>query len=203
MLAILLSAGKGRRIGTPKAFLDLGGRSAWKRCVETLAESGLERIRIVVSPSGARRLAEEAAADPAGTVPVEIVVNPTPELGQTSSLKCALDGVREDFLLHTVDHPLVSSADIRRLMEAWKARRPGTAIVVPSVDGRRGHPALHAAALAPEFLALADEAPAHTVIRSDAGRVEHVLLEDPWIVRDIDEPTDLQAAAEELARRET
>lgn len=199
MLAILLAAGKGQRIGTPKAFLELGGRTALERCVDTLSACGLERIMVVMSPEGARWLAEE----PARTAAVDLVVNPTPERGQTSSLKQALTGVREDFLLHTVDHPLVAAADVRRLLEIWRQRAPEVKIVAPSVDGRRGHPCLHARDLAAEFLALDDDAPAHAVIRRDAGRVEHVLLEDHWLVRDIDEPADREAALAELARRGT
>jgi len=198
MLAILLAAGKGRRIESPKAFLDLGGRTAYERCVATLMACGLKRIRMVVSPDGSARLS--AAAVPDDTV--NIVVNETPEKGQTSSLKCALRGVTEDFLLQTVDHPLVKADDILQLLQAWETRASGTAILAPSVRGRRGHPCIHAADLVPEFLALHDELPAHTVIRLDENRVQHLILQDPWIVRDIDEPADLEAALAELAQRD-
>jgi molybdenum cofactor cytidylyltransferase len=197
MLAILLAAGKGRRLGTPKAFADLGGLSAYEICVRTLLASGLERIAMVVSPEGAARLSERTCAE----YGLDIVVNQTPEKGQTSSVKCALRGVAEDFLLQTVDHPLVRADDIRQLLRAWEQRAPGTDILAPSVQGRRGHPCLHAVELIPEFLALPDESPAHTVIRQDEGRVQHVTLQDEWIVRDIDEPLDLEAAQAEFARR--
>lgn len=197
MLAILLAAGKGRRIGSPKAFLELDGRTALDRCVEALHASGVERIRVALSPEGVRRL----SAGPPGPAAVEPVVNPAPERGQTSSLKAALEGVHEDFLLHTVDHPLVTAVDIRRLLDAWRRRAPGVDILAPSVAGRRGHPCLHAARLAAEFLALDDDAPAHAVIRADARRVAHLELQDPWIIRDIDVPEDLGDAVAELARR--
>jgi CTP:molybdopterin cytidylyltransferase MocA len=35
-LAILLAAGRGARLGTPKALLDLAGRSALERCLDAL-----------------------------------------------------------------------------------------------------------------------------------------------------------------------
>jgi len=197
MLAILLAAGKGRRLGIPKAFADLGGRPAYEICVRSLMASGLDRIVMVVSPQGAARLSEEASLQDG----LNIVVNEAPEKGQTSSVKCALRGVTEDFLLQTVDHPLVRAGDIRQLLRAWEQRAPGADILAPSVRGRRGHPCLHAAELIPEFLSLADELPAHTVIRRDEGRVEHVQLQDEWIVRDIDELPDLEAARAELAQR--
>lgn len=199
MLAILLAAGKGRRLGTPKAFIDLGGRLAYEHCVETLMASGLERIVVVASPEGATRLSEERLFRAAS---IQVVVNDTPEKGQTSSLKCALRGVTEDFLLQTVDHPLVQAHDIRPLLRSWEQRDPHTSILAPSVRGRRGHPCLYAAALIPEFMGLNDEMPAHTVIRQSEARVEHITLQDEWIIRDIDEARDLEAARAELVRRD-
>ena len=42
------------------------------------------------------------------------------------------------------------------------------------------------------------EPPAHRVLRKDAGRVLHVPRDDPWLVRDIDTPQDLQDARAHL-----
>ncbi len=195
MLAILLAAGKGRRAGGPKALLDLGGRTALDRCVGTLRRAGATRVRIVVSPA----VAEALGGAPAGA---ELVVNPAPERGQTSSLRCALAGVDEDFLVHTVDHPLVRAEDVATLLAAFAGRAPGTLLTAPSVGGRRGHPCVHAAPLAAEFRALADDEPAHRVVRADPGRVAHVVLEDPWLVRDVDTPEDVADARAEAARRD-
>jgi molybdenum cofactor cytidylyltransferase len=129
------------------------------------------------------------------------VVNPHPGRGQTGSLKAGLLAgpiASDAFLLHTVDHPLVRPEDVAALLAAYAARRPGVDIVVPSVDGRRGHPALYAAGLAAEFGALGDDEPAHRVLRADPARVLHVPLDDPWLVRDIDGPQDLADARARL-----
>ena len=130
-------------------------------------------------------------------------MQPEPERGQTSSLKIALAsglGAAEGFALHTVDHPLARADDVARLVEAFTGRGPGASIVAPSVDGRRGHPTLFAAPLATEFLALGDDDPAHRVVRADPSRVVHVVLENPWLVRDIDTPDDHAAAERALER---
>ena len=199
MLAILLAAGKGQRMGGPKALLELAGRTATERCHDALTGAGLGGVLVVVSP---------ALAEPVSRLELpgaRIVVNPEPERGQTSSLQAALetarpaDGRHPDFLFHTVDHPLVGVAEVAALLDAFAARPAGTAIVVPSVDGRRGHPALHAGALAAEFVALPPDAPAHRVLRADPERVHHVLRTDPWLVRDLDTPDDLAEALESLA----
>lgn len=198
MLAILLAAGRGRRIGTPKALLDLGGRPAVLRCVDLLRAGGATSLLVV---TGAGAAAERIEA----LLPrdVEVIRNPEPERGQTSSLKLALAGrVPEDVLLHTVDHPLVHPDDVRALLAAWRAAPAGIAIVAPSVEGRRGHPTLYSAAAAAEFCALDDDQPAHAVVRREPARVMHVARSDPWIVLDIDTPEDLSAARRALAGRE-
>ncbi len=211
MLAILLAAGKGQRMGQPKALLQLGELTATELCLKSLALAGIEHTRVVVSSKIAREVeailetskqrvpASDSAKGLAGSW--ELVINEEAERGQTSSLQRGLEGVEQDFLLHTVDHPLVDVTVMKCLLEAWVSRPEGTDILAPSVAGRRGHPCLHHAALVAEFLALPQGAPAHAVIRSDPTRVGHVVLEDPWITRDIDVPGDLDEALQELARR--
>ena len=190
-LAILLAAGAGRRMGEAKALLDLGGRSALQRCLEALADGGCDERRVVLGPSGDEVLSELSGPRP------DVVLNPHPERGQTSSLKLALargTGRGELFVLHTVDHPLVTAADVRALLDAAAQRPAGKRIVLPVVGGRRGHPALFEAGLAAEFLALGDDEPAHRVPRRDPARVLEVALANPWLVRDLDTPADLAAA---------
>jgi CTP:molybdopterin cytidylyltransferase MocA len=100
-----------------------------------------------------------------------------------------------------VDHPLATAGDVAALLDAFARRPPGKLIVLPSVAGRRGHPALFAAELLPEFLALGDDEPAHGIARRDPARVLLVPRENAWLVRDIDTPEDLAAARAALEAR--
>jgi nicotine blue oxidoreductase len=197
-LAILLAAGAGRRMGGSKALLELGGETAFARCLRVLREGGCDALRVVL---GAQ--AEEVRSALPEPLP-DVVVNPHPETGQTGSLKLALargTGRGEFFVLHTVDHPLAQAADVRALLAAAAQRAPGQRIVLPVVGGRRGHPALFEAALAAEFLALGDDEPAHRVPRRDPARVLEVPLTNEWLTRDLDTPADLAAARAWLAAR--
>jgi CTP:molybdopterin cytidylyltransferase MocA len=196
-LAIVLAAGRGRRLGTTpgirggKALIDLGGRFALARCLDALSAGGADELRVVLGDD-----ADDVAAA-LGPTSATLLVNEDRDRGQTSSLRVGLadgPGAGEAFLLHTVDHPLARAEDVAALLAAFATRPPGVSIVAPSVDGRRGHPTAFAADLADEFLALADDEPAHTVVRRDSGRVLHVEMDDPWLVRDIDTPEDLAAA---------
>jgi len=195
-LAILLAAGRGSRLGTPKAALDLRGRTALERCVAALRAGGANEVRAVLAAGDASGL---AAAGRSGAVPV---FNRDPARGQTSSLKAGLasgPAPVEPWLLHTVDYPLLLAEDVAALLAALA---PPHAIAVPVVGGRRGHPVLFLPELANEFLALDDHEPAHGVVRRDPSRVLGVERSNPWLVADLDTPADLAAVLAELARRE-
>jgi CTP:molybdopterin cytidylyltransferase MocA len=196
-LAILLAAGAGRRMGASKALLELGGETGIARCLRVLGEGGCDELRVVLGAD-----AEDVRRALPSPVP-EIVLNPRPQDGQTSSLKRALAqgaGCGELFVLHTVDHPLAEAADLRALLDAAAARAPGQRIVLPLVGSRRGHPALFEVGLAAEFLALGDDEPAHRVPRRDRARVLELPLANEWLVRDLDTPEDLAAARAALSR---
>ena len=195
-LAILLAAGRGSRLGQPKAALDLAGLTALERCAAALRQGGADELRVVLAAGDEQGL---AAAGRAGASPV---FNRDPARGQTSSLKAGLAAgplPRSTWLLHTVDHPLVRSEDVSALLAACA---PPHAIAVPVVGGRRGHPVAFAPEVAAEFTALEDDQPAHEVVRRYPARVRRVERENPWLVADLDTPEDLAAVLAELARRD-
>ncbi len=194
MLALLLAAGRGRRMGTPKALLDLGGRTALECCLAALRAGGADELRVVLGHGAEEARARLPADALAG---VEIVLNPDPDRGQTSSIRAGLaagPGAGACFALHTVDHPLLRAEDLAALLAAFARRAAGQRIAVPVVDGRRGHPALFERELAAEFLALGADEPGHRVVRSDPSRVLAVPSDNAWLVRDLDTPEDLAAA---------
>lgn len=203
MRALLLAAGAGRRLSGCKALLELGQSSALERCLAALHGGGAALVRVVLGHQ-ARAVRERHDLSRC-----EVVINSAPDRGQTSSLLAglhappAIDGSRIDAcLLHTVDHPLVRAEEVAALLAAWEQRAPGIEVVVPSVGGRRGHPVVFGGRALRELAGLGVDEPAHQVLRRDPGRVQHVLLQDPWLVRDLDDPDDLAAARGELARRE-
>lgn len=133
--AVILAAGRGSRMGDrtnlfPKALLPIGARSAQdatetnflRRQVELLHGFGVGQIVVVV---GCLRDVVIEAVRGFG-VPVQIVVNPTPDIGQSGSLHSfqyairsglgILDGTRQTLLL---DADIVYHRDVlRRFIEA-------------------------------------------------------------------------------------
>ncbi|MBI4881463.1 MAG: nucleotidyltransferase family protein [Planctomycetes bacterium] len=196
--ALVLAAGRSSRMGVPKALLDLDGESALERVLRVLGEAGVRELLVVVDP------AQEDVVGALRGRPFAVVENPAPESGQSGSIRRGLARISRAasaFLLCPVDVPLFEAADVRALLEAREHGAPRPAIVLPTFRGRRGHPVLCDSSLAPEFLALGEDEPAHNVIRRDPARVLQVELGNGELVADLDTPEDYQEALSRLRAR--
>jgi CTP:molybdopterin cytidylyltransferase MocA len=196
---ILLAAGASSRMGRPKALLDFDGRT----CLELAlgAVGGLGPPVVVLGPH------REAVLSRLPLDGVEIAVNDHVASGQTESLKKGLERLPREasaFLFYPVDHPLVSRAEVTRLVEAYRSGSPEKSLFVPSHGGRRGHPVLGRRELAPEFLALPPGTSARAVLGARPERIEYVLFDEAYILMDMDTPEDYARclkAYRERARR--
>lgn len=180
-------------MGTAKAGLLLAGRTFLAHALTALEEGGVDALVVVwgAAPESV------TAALPDASRGVAVVQNPTPERGQLSSLKIALEHVgtawpgAEAAVVSLIDHPAVRPATVAALLAA--ARQPAApAIVLPAHRGRRGHPVVFARTVWPELLATADQLGARAVVRADPGRVRVLDVDDPGILLDVDTPEDLR-----------
>ena len=166
---IVLAAGFGRRVGTPKALLETPSGTFHERAVRTLREAGLG-VTVIVN-------AGIVDALPTMTAGEERIVNPDPDqvagmfgsvkLGVNSAIVLGASGV----ILLPVDHPLVTSDDVSRVAEALRA---GAAVVVPAHEGRRGHPIGLSRAVMEEMTADTSIETLRDVVRRDPTRVVEV-----------------------------
>jgi len=136
VVAVVLAAGAGRRIGGPKAFLPIGGTTFLAHVARGLDRPGVAAVVAVIG-HGARRVPAEAGLPPE----VALVVNPRPDDGMLGSVILGLDAAEargaDAVLLHPVDHPFASPATTDAVLAALAA---GALVAVPSYGGRRGHP---------------------------------------------------------------
>jgi molybdenum cofactor cytidylyltransferase len=135
--ALILAAGRGARMGGPKALLTLDGETFLSRVARLLRRPGVERVTAVVGHE-AERVQREAAL-PADVV---TVVNARYAEGMLTSILAGLDEAEaagaDAVLVQPVDHPLIEPVTVDAVIDALGR---GVTIAVPSHGGRRGHPA--------------------------------------------------------------
>jgi molybdenum cofactor cytidylyltransferase len=180
--AIVLTGGMSSRMGSPKALLTLGDQTFLDVILSRLKACRLDRI-LVVHHQGLQLEAVDG---------VQYVVNTTPELGQLSSLQCALHECLDCHwvLMALVDCPNVSLETYQALVEAAKEKKGH--MWVPSHAGRRGHPVIFGVDCFHDLLtAPLNEGARWAVARHREHRVE-IPVTDPEIHRDVDTPEDYQ-----------
>ncbi len=191
--AILLAAGESRRMGHPKLLLPWGGTTVLGQAVATFASAGIAEILVVTG--GARAEIEALVAELAGQWPVRPVFNPDyASGGMLSSIQCgirALGSRPRAVLIGLGDQPQVRAETVRRICAAF--RETSQPLVIPSHDGRRGHPWLAARPLWGELLALAETATARQFIAAHAREVAYIPA-DETILQDLDTPEDYAAS---------
>jgi len=180
--AILLAAGKSRRMGSCKQLLPLGGTTVIGRCLDTLVAAGISEIVVVVSPEGG------LVAEVAREFPVRVVVNSAAGGDMASSVRTGRDAVSAQasgVIVALCDYPLMASATLEHLVRQHAASPDR--IVIPTHAGRRGHPLLF-----PRFIL--DELTFGLTLRDLAGQYSdiicHVNVDDTGILTDMDTPED-------------
>jgi molybdenum cofactor cytidylyltransferase len=183
---VILAAGLSKRAGTFKPALQIGDRSMINRCIEGMDEF-CRRI-IVVGGHEFERLRHLVGANPK----VECIENPLFGKGMFSSVKSGLSRVNADrcFVL-PVDIPLVPPAVFRRLLSVEAD------VVIPSFQGRNGHPVCLSKAILPGILSLADESSLRDALHVIGIRTVEVEAEE--ILLDVDTPGDLELMRRRVA----
>jgi len=192
--AIILAAGDSSRMGRPKALLQWRGLPFIEHVCDALRRAGVED-RVVVLGKDSHEIL--AGWTPAGE---KVTVNPHPEHGQLSSLRCGLldaSETAEGFLVCLADQPAVDRETYKRVIDSWNNSKE--TIVIPrafrAADSKlkRGHPILIPAA----HRALCFEGPLekglHWVTHHPSVRITDLEVKDTGIIRDIDTPEDYEA----------
>jgi CTP:molybdopterin cytidylyltransferase MocA len=189
IIAIVLAAGQGRRMGGPKALLPLEGGTFLSRACAALARPGVAGVVAVIGAE-AVRVSAEAALPP----DVIVRVNERWPDGMLTSLWEGLDAAEaagaDGVLAHPVDNPFVSAATVDAVVGALRA---GARIAVPSHGGRRGHPAGFARAAFGALRAADPARGARAVLADRPDWVVHVGAGADCLV-DVDTPADLRAS---------
>lgn len=192
LVGVVLAAGQSRRMGRPKALLQcgLGGETFVARLIRVLVEAGIREVVIVSRPNDAA-LAAAVAEEPAAT----LIENPDPDRGQLSSLQSGIAEAERrgaaGVLVIPVDIPMVQAATIARAASVFNASV--ASIVRVTHHGRHGHPVVFGAQLFDELRRADAAVGAKAVLASHAAELVNLEVDDPGVLRDVDEPADYRA----------
>ena len=186
--AIVLAAGKSERMGRPKALLPFRGRTFLGNILDAISHTSIEDTFVVLGHHRAE--IEQSLSLPS------VVFNPNYEQGMITSFQAGVRALSWDAsgaFLFLVDHPVVEPATIEAMIMNLAPNR----IVLPTFEGRRGHPVLFSSEVLEEILALPSTEGANIVVRKNPARIVEVPVSTPGILVDIDTPEQFEKLREE------
>ncbi|HWP43346.1 MAG TPA: nucleotidyltransferase family protein [Blastocatellia bacterium] len=189
--AVLLAAGESKRMGEFKQLLPIAGKTFVARSVDNLLASRASEVVVV---TGYR---EEDVRRALGHRPVRFAHNPYYRLGMSESIKRGVEAVAETaraVLIALVDQPLVEPEIIDRLIEAYETHE--ALIVVPTSEGRNGHPVILDLSLKREILEIAPDRGLRQVVQAHKSETLHVEVASRAILLDFDYPEDYERLKE-------
>jgi molybdenum cofactor cytidylyltransferase len=190
--AVVPAAGRSVRMGRPKLLMDFEGKTLIHRVVTALREGGADRI-IVVPPADAPESAAIAAEAAAAGAQVLLPESQPAEMRESVELGLAVldaDPRPASILLAPGDIPGLTADLVTHLLEI--ARDWPDRIVVPTQDGRRGHPIILPWTIALRIRELPDDAGVNLLVERHHGDVTEVPVSVPGTIDDLDTPEDLE-----------
>lgn len=133
--AIILAAGSGSRIGTPKLKLKIDEEYFINVIIKKLSSAGVKSILAVIK--------EDYKEWCLGNVPgAFFITNKEPEKGMFHSVKLGiLNSINSDGLfIFPVDHPFVKTDTISELISSFQIN--SSCIIKPDYQGKSGHPVI-------------------------------------------------------------
>ncbi|HRX81552.1 MAG TPA: nucleotidyltransferase family protein [Pirellulaceae bacterium] len=197
--AIVPAAGRSRRMGQDKLLLPWGDATVIESLLASWQSSGVDEIVVVMR--------QDQTQLPSRCRNATIV---TPEVAppeMKDSVLAALKDIRERFspderdawLLAPADMPQLDSDVIKRVIAAHDPASP--AIIVPTSDGKRGHPVLFPWTLASSVALLTDNEGVNALLDRFPVRELECISSD--IHGDLDTPEDYEQLRGEADRSNT
>jgi molybdenum cofactor cytidylyltransferase len=188
--AVILAAGQSRRMeGANKLIARFDGEPLIRRVAEQALQSKANPVIVV---TGHR--ADDIAGSLSG-LDVTLVHNPDYADGLSTSLKAGLARVLDTAagaLVILADMPGVTSVVMDRLIDTFRTR-PRPAIILPTVEGKRGNPVLWSREFFPELMTVTGDSGARHILGAHEEAVERVEI-GAAAGLDVDTPAALAAA---------
>ncbi len=183
--AILLAAGESRRMLEFKQLLSFEGKTFVQCCADNLLASGIGELIVV---TGHR---QEDVRLSLKDRQVRFAHNPDYLTGMSSSIKRGIQSISKDaeaVLIALSDQPQIGSEIILHLLDAFRRQRP--LIIVPTYNGRNGHPVILDIRLKEEVLSIDPDQGLRQVVHAHANEVVKIEAAGEEVIFDFDLPED-------------
>ena len=185
---IVLAAGLGTRMGAIKALLPIDGLPALAVVLRTIESAGLYSPVVVLGHDAdeIRRTVDLSGC--------KVVVNEHPDLGLSRSMKLGLSAIEETatgVLMFHVDMPYLAPSTVRALLQEVAN---GAALAAPFHQGKRGFPVyFDRTSVTALSASLRGDSGGRRFLTNHSDDLNHVSVDDPGCIHDIDRPSDLAA----------
>jgi molybdenum cofactor cytidylyltransferase len=188
-VAIILAAGESRRMGQPKQLLPFGGKTMLECVIDAFRSPRVDEIRVVLGYK-ADEIAKKIGSQAGTPVPpeIKIVRNERYQQGMFTSMQAGLRKLPKKtkiVMIAVCDQPRLKRETVETLIEKFDTERHR--ILIPSYNGRQGHPPLLRAAYAKEILAMDESMTLKHFYGKHADDITRLVVEDEGVLIDIDD----------------
>jgi molybdenum cofactor cytidylyltransferase len=192
VVAILLAAGRSRRMGAFKPLLPFGETTVIRQCIQNLRQGGVEDIVVVVG-----HRADELQRS-VSDLNLRFAVNPDPtsEMGASIARGLSqLDLNTQAVLVALTDQPAIPPDVISAIVAEWTS---GERLVVPEFLGRGGHPVLVDLSFREELSNLDSTGGLRSFFKGHRKQVLRLPVNSPFIAQDMDTWDDYRALHQDV-----
>ncbi|KUK57929.1 MAG: hypothetical protein XD80_1138 [Synergistales bacterium 53_16] len=185
---LILAAGKSERMGKNKLLLPLGEGTVISTVIDSVLSAGISRIVLITSGQIVASIHKKYISH------VDFVVNAFPELGQSRSMQLGLEYISAQNVPFGVllgDMPMLSSNDIKSILDAFSKKPSGKTAVVPESDNCFGHPCFFAPVWIRRFCSVEGDVGGRKAIRNHLDEVQLVKARKGCFI-DMDTPEDYE-----------
>lgn len=186
--ALVLAAGRSKRMGCNKLLIPLNGRPMIQHTLDALSGDAISSITLVTGhqPEQLNNALHNHSLFPQ----LRIIQNPDYANGLASSLRLGLKHLpanRDGLLVMLGDLPQLTPELIEQLLARFRELN-GEKIIMPCYQGKRGNPRLWPARLIPLMSLAQGDRGADFLIRQNPSWVEEIVVDDPAVIHDFDTP---------------
>jgi len=185
--AIVLAAGRSRRMGTQKLLLPIAGKPIIARVVDELRQSSVTATLVVTGADGKEIQQALSGRD------VSFINNPAADGDMLSSIRCGLRALPSGYkaaLIALGDQPNLTSELVAKLIAGFI--ESGRGIILPTHQDHRGHPVLMTRKLCEKLTSHHYDAGLREFLDTHPGEVFRVEISDNAALQDMDTPEDYQ-----------